>query len=102
MRTQASLALLLTLAACSTPEKMTRAGLRNAGIGPNTSACMADRMVHRLNLLQLRRLGRLGSAGEAKSLEQNLHRVRALGDPEIWGVVSSSAALCATGLAHDR
>ncbi|MDB5704005.1 MAG: hypothetical protein JWN66_1121 [Sphingomonas bacterium] len=90
---------LLALSACSTPEAMTRSGLVNAGIDQRTAACMADRMVHRLSLLQLRRLAGLGKVERSRNLEQLLHRARSLNDPEIVGVTASSAALCATGLA---
>ena len=89
----------LALAACSTLEAMTRAGLVNAGIPRPTAACMAGRMVDRLSLLQLRRLSGLGKAGRSKDRAQFLYRVRSLKDPEILGVVTSSAGLCATGLA---
>lgn len=89
----------LALTACSTPEAMTRAGLVDAGIPRPTAACMADRMVHRLSLLQLRRLSGLSKAGRSNSLSQFLYRVRSLRDAEILGVVTSSAGLCATGLA---
>ena len=92
-------ATLLALAGCSTPEAMTRTGLVNAGIPRATAACMADRMVDRLSLLQLRRLSGLAKARGSKGLNQFLYRVRSLKDPEILGVVSSSAGLCATGLA---
>ena len=91
--------LLPPLAACSAPEAMTRSGLVNAGIPRATAACMADRMVHRLSLLQLRRLSGLAKAGQSKGVGQFLYRVRSLKDPEIVGVVTSSAALCGTGLA---
>lgn len=93
------LALPFVCAACSAPEAMTRSGLINAGIPKPTAACMADRMVHRLSLLQLRRLSGLAKAGESKSLSQWLYRARSLKDPEILAVVTSAAALCATGLA---
>ena len=94
------IALLLPfVAACSAPEAMTRSGLVSAGIPRATAACMADRMVHRLSLLQLRRLSGLGKAGQSRNLSQFVYRVRSLKDPEILGVVTSSAALCATGLA---
>ncbi|MBN8808096.1 MAG: hypothetical protein J0I47_07645 [Sphingomonas sp.] len=92
-------AAVLALSACSAPEAMTRSGLMNAGIPRATATCMADRMVHRLSLLQLRRLSGLSKAGQSKSLDQFLYRVRSLKDPEILGVVSASAGLCATGLA---
>ena len=91
---------LLSLSACaSVPENMTRTGLENAGIAPATAACMAKRMVDRLSLLQLRRLSGLGKTGSSKSIDQFLYRVRSLKDAEILSVTTSSAALCATGLA---
>ncbi|MDB5677556.1 hypothetical protein [Sphingomonas bacterium] len=93
------LAAIVALTACSTPEAMTREGLVNAGIPKATAACMADRMVDRLSLLQLRRLSGLAKAGRSKDRGQFLYRLRSLKDPEILSVVSNSAALCATGLA---
>lgn len=91
--------LIVSLAACATPETRLRTGLVNAGLSQSIAACMADRMVDRLSLLQLRRLGSLASlkdknAGDL-SLNQFLHKVRALKDPEILTVTTSSAALCA-------
>ncbi|MEQ1508949.1 MAG: hypothetical protein ABL909_00940 [Sphingopyxis sp.] len=93
------LAALSLLSSCATPEQRVRAGLMDAGLSRPVSACMAQRMVDRLSLLQLRRIGRLGDlrGGEPRQMtvEQFLHRARALGDAEIWAVISSSAALCA-------
>lgn len=91
--------LIVSLAACATPETRLRTGLVNAGLSQSIAACMADRMVDRLSLRQLRRLGSLASlrdknAGDL-SLNQFLHKVRALKDPEILTVTTSSAALCA-------
>jgi hypothetical protein len=88
------------LAGCSTPEAKVRAGLVHAGLDQQTAACMADRMVHRLSLLQLRRLSGLGKAEGSRDLDQLLYRVRSLNDPKIVEVTVSSAALCATGLAR--
>lgn len=90
----------LLLAGCAVPEARLRSGLVRAGLPKPLSACMAERMVDRLSLAQLRRIGDLPEARDAASLDQFLHRVRALGDTEILGVTSSSAALCATGLAR--
>ena len=81
------------------PEARLRSGLIRAGLPEPLSACMAERMVDRLSLKQLMRIADLPKARGAESLDQFLHRVRALGDAEIVGVTSSSAALCATGLA---
>lgn len=93
------IAASLMLAGCATPEARLRTGLNNAGLSKAMSACLAERMVDRLSLLQLRRLSALGSLKDKRiadlSLDQFLHKVRALKDPEILTVSTSSAALCA-------
>lgn len=88
------------LAGCAVPEARLRAGLVRAGLPKPISACMAERMVDRLSIAQLMRIADLPESRQAETLDQFLHRVRALGDPEILGVASSSAALCVTGLAR--
>ncbi len=92
-------ALACLLSACATPEARLRTGLNNAGLSKAMSACMAERMVDRLSLPQLRRLAALGSLRDKHisdlSLSQFLHKVRALKDPEILAVSPSSAAICA-------
>ena len=98
MRKILTIGLLLAVAACSTPEAMTRQGLIDAGISRPVASCMAKRMVDRLSLTQLRRLSALGKADRSRDIDQLLHRMRSLHDPEIVGVTASSAALCATGL----
>lgn len=91
--------MLLTLAACATPETRLRNGLVNAGLSQRLAGCMADRMVDRLSYLQLKRIGSLGSLREEKlseiGLDKFLFKIRALKDPEILGVTTSSAAVCA-------
>jgi hypothetical protein len=86
------------LSACAIPEARLRTGLENAGLSHAMAACMAERMVDRLSLGQLRRIGDLPRASSALSVSEFLHRIRALGDPQILGVSTSSAALCAVGL----
>ncbi len=92
-------ALMLSLAACATPEQRVRTGLMQAGLSRPVAACMATRMVDRLSLLQLRRIGRLGDLRgadmRAVTVEQLLRRSRALGDPQIVAVMTSSGAICA-------
>lgn len=92
-------AAALALSACATPESRLRTGLHNAGLSKAMSACMAERMVDRLSLVQLRRLSSLGGLNKQRigdlTFDQFLHRVRALRDPEILTVTTSSAALCA-------
>lgn len=93
-----SLVAAFALAGCATPEARLRTGLVDAGLSQRIAACMAERMVDRLSLLQLRRLGSLAglkdkNAGDL-SLDQFLFKVRALKDAEILAVTTSSAALC--------
>lgn len=88
----------LALTACAIPEARLRHGLENAGLSRAMAACMAERMVDRLSLLQLRRIGDLPYASSSISVSEFLHRIRALGDAQILGVASSSAALCAAGM----
>jgi hypothetical protein len=88
----------LLLAACAIPEARLRTGLENAGLSRAMAACMAERMVDRLSLAQLSRIGDLPRASAALSVSEFLHRIRALGDAQILGVSSSSAALCAVGM----
>lgn len=93
------LTLPLALAACATPETRLRTGLVDAGLPQPIAACMADRMVDRLSLPQLRRIGSLASLKDKRidslTLNQFLRKVRALKDPEILTVTISSAAVCA-------
>jgi len=91
----------LALAGCATPETRLRTGLIDAGLSQRVAGCMATRMVDRLSLVQLRRIGSLASLKDKNasdlSLNQFLHKVRALKDPEILSVTTSSAAVCAFG-----
>lgn len=86
------------LAACATPETRVRSALTDAGVSPPIAACMADRMVDRLSLGQLRKLDRLGKLKDDNaaniSLKQFLQKTKALQDSEILGVVSSSGLIC--------
>jgi hypothetical protein len=92
---------ILALTACATPETRLRNGLASAGLPNPVAACMADRMIDRLSLLQLRRLAALGSLSDRPlrelTPEQFLRKVRALKDVEILAITTSSAALCAFG-----
>jgi hypothetical protein len=86
------------VASCAVPEARLRSGLIRAGLPKPLSACMAERMVDRLSIKQLMRISDLPKASGSESIDQFLHRVRALGDAKILGVTSSSAALCASGI----
>jgi hypothetical protein len=88
-----------SLAACATPETRLRTGLADAGLSTPVAACMADRMVDRLSLLQLKRLSSLGTLKDQRladiTMDQFLYKVRALKDGEILAVTTASGALCA-------
>ena len=89
------------LASCATvsPESRLRAGLVEAGLSPRMAGCMAERMVDRLSLTQLRRLQSLASLRKSHmgemSVDRFLYKVRALEDPEIFLVTSKAAINCA-------
>jgi hypothetical protein len=91
---------ILTLASCATPESQLGTALRAAGLSQRVSACMAERMVDRLSISQLLRLRSLGSLRDERpgSATEFMRKVRALGDPEIVGVATSSLAVCGLGL----
>ena len=91
----------LPLAGCATPspESRVRNALMDAGISPPMAGCMAERMVDRLSLVQLRQLGSLAKLPHRDignmTIDEFLYRVRALEDPEILTVVSRAGLGCA-------
>ena len=90
---------LLALSACATPETRIRTALMDAGLSKPMAACMADRMVDRLSLVQLNKLNGLkklrGRDMRKVTVEEFLRRTRSLQDPEILGVATSSGLICA-------
>jgi type IV pilus biogenesis protein CpaD/CtpE len=100
MKKIAALVLLASLVTgCATPETRVRTALLDAGLPKPIAACMADRMVDRLSLIQLNRLSGLkklrGQNMRKLSVDEFLKRTRSLQDPEILGVVTSSGLICA-------
>lgn len=99
MRRAIALATMLALSACATPETRVRSALLDAGLPKPIASCMADRMVDRLSLLQLKRLSDLKKLRNKDmrklSVDEFLKRTRSLQDPEILGVVTSSGLICA-------
>lgn len=89
---------LVALSGCATPETRLRVGLMNAGLGQNQSACMAERMVDKLSLLQLRRIASLRNFGKERigdmSVDRFLHNIRSLEDAEILTVTTRAALSC--------
>ncbi len=93
------IALTAALSACATPETRVRTALTDAGLSKPVAACMAHRMVDRLSLGQLSKLSGLKKlkardSGDI-SVNEFIKRTKALQDPEIVGVVSSSGLVCA-------
>ena len=90
---------VLALSACATPETRIRTALMDVGLSQPIAACMADRMVDRLSLIQLNKLNGLkklrGQDMRKVTVEEFLRRTRSLQDPEILGVATSSGLICA-------
>lgn len=87
------------LAGCATPQTQLRQGLIGAGLPKGQSACMAERMVDKLSLLQLRRISALRNFRDEKLSEMSVDRfmrnIRSLKDPEIVTVTTRAAIGCA-------
>jgi hypothetical protein len=94
-------AAALVLSACATvsPESQVRAGLMDAGLSERMSYCMAEKMVDRLSISQLRQLKSIVSVRNADfrqmTVDRLLYKLRALDDPEIFSVTSRAALSCA-------
>lgn len=90
---------LLGVSACATPESRVRTALLNAGLSRPVSTCMAQRMVDRLSLGQLQKLSRLSALRDTQisnlTVGEFLKKTRALGDPEIFAVVTTAGLGCA-------
>ena len=97
--TFSALGAALLLAGCATPEARLRKGLMNAGLPPQASACMADRMIDKLSLAQLLRLSDLSKISSRRLGEMRVgefwHQVRALRDPEILAITARAGLSCA-------
>jgi hypothetical protein len=86
--------------ACSQPfEGRVASRLAEAGLSRGMADCMASRWVDRLNVLQLRKIQSLsedlGREGRGLTVGRFIDRVRAMDDPEVVQVVTTSAAACA-------
>ncbi len=95
----ATVAALIALAGCATPQTRLERGLIKAGLSKNQSSCMADRMVDKLSVIQLRRLSSLGNFENEKlrdmSVSRFMRNIRSLKDPEILTVTTRAAIGCA-------
>jgi PBP1b-binding outer membrane lipoprotein LpoB len=91
-------ALLFAGCAEQIAEHRVRSALVRAGLSESNADCMAERMVDRLTIAQLRKLEAL--QGEKRSIADYVVAVRRIDDAQVLSVTASSAALCATGLAR--
>ena len=105
MRLPLTLAILaLAIAGCvqTIAESRVHAALVDAGLSERNASCMADRMVDRLTIDQLKKLealrARPGERERPVTIAEYLERVRRVGDSEVIAVTASSAGLCAVGL----
>jgi hypothetical protein len=89
----------LVISGCATPKSQLQRGLINAGLSKNQSTCMADKMVDKLSLFQLRRISALANFKDEKiremSADRFIYNIRALKDPEILSVTTRAAIGCA-------
>lgn len=94
----------LTMGACAQTIAKSRvqSALIDAGLDRGNADCMAERMVDRLTIDQLRKLEALkaknGEPARPTTLKGYVDRVARVGDAEVLAVTSSSAALCVVGL----
>lgn len=95
---------VLVLGGCTQTiaESRVRSALVEAGVSERDSDCMAERMVDRLTITQLRKLEGLkavpGETPVPTTLGGYVERVRRVGDAEVVTVTATSAGLCAVGL----
>ncbi|MBU6207070.1 MAG: hypothetical protein KGQ42_05235 [Alphaproteobacteria bacterium] len=93
------LLLPFALSACATPEQRLRTGLYNAGLSRAMSACMADKMVHQLSLVELERLASFASLKDRPLRDMTpaeiTYKVRALRDEHILSVTVHAGISCA-------
>lgn len=101
MKKFAIFAALLALSACATPspEAKVRASLLSAGLSRPMADCMAARLVDRLSVPELRKLGSLAKLQHknfgAMTIDELMHRIRALDDPHLLKVVTTTSLGCA-------
>ena len=84
-------------------EMQVKSALVESGIGDKRAACMAERMVKRLTLVQLWKLrqGMAAQDGEPESgygLGELVKRLDRVNDGEAVAVLTTSAGLCAIGI----
>ncbi len=91
------LALTAALSGCVEPIARSRVktALVGAGLSEPVSACMAEHMVDKLSIAQLRKLEAL--QGPKRSALDYVVAVRRINDPEVIRVTVAAAGLCMSG-----
>jgi hypothetical protein len=84
-------------------EWQVKGALVQSGIGEKRAACMAERMVDRLTIVQLWKLrqgmaAQEGEPEEGYGLGELIKRLRRVDDGEAVAVLTTSAGLCAIGI----
>ncbi|NOW43952.1 hypothetical protein FHW96_000079 [Novosphingobium sp. SG751A] len=92
-----ALALTLALSGCvqGIARGRVKSALVGAGLSEPVSACMAEHMVDKLTISQLRQLEAL--QGPKRSLFDYVMAVRRIQDPEVIRVTAAAAGLCMSG-----
>jgi hypothetical protein len=90
-------AAILALPGCATvAESRIRTALTDAGLSAPVSSCIADRMVDKLSMAQLRSIGRLSEGSRKElTLPEFLQYYQAALDPEIYAVIAKAGIGCA-------
>ena len=84
-------------------ERQVKGALVQAGIGERRAACMAERMVDRLTIVQLWKLrqgmaAQPGEPEEGYGIGELIKRLDRVDDGEAVAVLTTSAGLCAIGI----
>ena len=93
-------AAVLWLGGCgAVAQNKVETALTDAGLSKPVAGCMADRMVDKLSIEQLRSIGRLkeksGNRGEGVGLAEFLLQHRGELDPEVYSVIARAGVGCA-------
>ena len=75
-----------------------QSALQGAGLSQPVSACMAEHMVDKLSIAQLRKLEAL--QGPKRTPWDYVIAVRRIDDPDVLKVTAAAAGLCMSGWEH--
>ncbi len=94
-----SLALAGLVAGCASPQAKVRDKLVEAGVKPPMAACMADKLVRKLDYSELKELARVAKLPRehpgALSFDELTYRLQAINNPHIVSVVTRAGLGCA-------